>query len=171
MKEYENNLQNTAVHESGHAFVYALFSIPFKYVTILTNQNVKYSGETVMGFLMPVRSFCGMESSSNPRLDPNDFISCFGEDLGIISGMIAEMLYRKNKMAYEGSKSDLIQLKNNCRKKLPASIRKKYTSFLIAYAFNLLKQKENYNMVLKIAEALLLEKTLSYDQVKKIINR
>jgi ATP-dependent Zn protease len=171
MKEYENNLQNTAVHEAGHAFIHALLAIPFTYVTIIPDQNVNHYGDTALGSLMPIWSYCGKESGSNPCLDPNDFIICFMEDLGIIAGMVAEMLYRKDEMNFTGSKSDLKQLNHNCRNKLPASIRHKYSSFLIAYAFNLLKQKENYYLILKIAEELLEHKTLSYGQVKKIVNR
>jgi ATP-dependent Zn protease len=133
----EDDTRNIAVHEAGHAFVHALLSIPFTYVTIIPDQNVNHYGDTALGYLMPNWSFCGKESSSNPWRDPNDFTICFMEDLGIIAGMVAEMLYRKDEMNFTGSKSDLKQLNHNCRNKLPASIRNKYSSFLIAYALSI----------------------------------
>ena len=78
-------------------------------------------------------------------------------------------IFRNGKFNKNSSKSDVKMLHDNPLMNHPEPFRKKYRSFLLEYTFQLFKQKEHFSMIKKIANELLKEKTLYYDQVRKIV--
>ena len=165
----KDDIQYIAIHEAGHAFVHVLFQIPFQYVTIVPSVGVSQTGESTLGHIMPIEPYSPKEESTYSKLIPDEFFLCFSEDVTILAGSVAEAIFRKKFNKYSAM-ADISILINNRLINHPEPFRSKYRSFLIAYTCELLKQKENYRMIKKIAEALIVEKNLSFDQVKKIIN-
>lgn len=160
-----------AIHEAGHAFAHVLFKIPFNYVTIVPDtEGVINLGGHTLGYIMPIEPYSAKRESTYSKLIPDEFFLCFAEDVTILAGSVAEAIFRKKFNKYS-AKADIAILINNRQINHPEPFRSRYRSFLISYTYLLLKQKENYKMVVKIADELMQKKTLDYDQVRKIINR
>ena len=166
----KDDAQYVAIHEAGHAFAHVLFKIPFHFVTIVPEKDVINTGGRTLGHIMPIEPYSAKTESTYSKLIPDEFFLCFAEDVTILAGSVSEAIFRKKFNKYS-AKADISILINNRLFHYPEPFRTRYRSLLISYTYILLKQKENYKMIKKIAEALIVEKTLSYGQVKKIVNR
>lgn len=168
-KHMKEEIRSIAFHEAGHAYAHLLAGLFFGFVSIDPKQIEKYSTGNSYGYIFPVHNNCSEGMGATSSLFPEDFFECFKTDFVIIGGLVAETLYSKGKLNRNSSKSDVKILKDKPWMNNSGTFKKKYLGFLLAFAFELLKQKEHYSMINKIADALLMHKSLSYDQVRGIV--
>lgn len=159
------------MHEAGHAYAFILSELSFEFISIDPVLLNLYTSGHSSGYIFPIQTTCRDEPDLASSLSPEAFHECFIADFIIVAGLVAETLHRKGKFCRQSSKSDVKMLNDNPLMNKPEPFRTKYRSFLLEYTFQLFKQKEHFIMIKKIADELLKYRTLSYDQVKEIVQQ
>lgn len=163
-----DNIEQIAIHEAGHALAYILAGLQFSVVTI--DQSKIHNDGMSLGYILPIKPYYGEGSGTYYKLSPPEFFQCFSEDITLIAGYVAQRVFTKN-FDRTGSKTDIRILYNNRMMNQDEPFRSLYRNFLFSYTFELFKLNENKRMIKKIAKELLKRKTLSYDQVKEIVDQ
>ena len=165
-----DSIEQIAIHEAGHVLGYILTGRPFAFVTIEPSALKIHTDGKSLGYILPIQTYSGDESSTYDKLSPPDFFQCFSRDVTIIGGYCAQRLFRKN-FDRTGSQSDIANLYSNRMMNQAEPFRTRYKQFLFTYTFELFRQTENKRMIKKIAKELLKRKTLSFDEVNRIVNQ
>ena len=165
-----HDIQQIAIHESGHALAYTLTGRKFSFVTIEPSALKIHTDGKSLGYILPLQTYSGDESSTYDKLSPPDFFQCFSEDVTVVAGYVAQRIFTKD-FDRTGSKSDLRTFYKNRMMNQAEPFRTRYKQFLFTYTFELFKLNENKRMIKKIADELLKRKTLYYDQVKTIVDQ
>ena len=166
--EMHDSIKQIAIHESGHALAHVLTGLPFSLITIDQKKLAVYGDGKSLGYLQSVIPYYRGESDSFDKLCPDDFCQCFSKDVTVIAGYVAQRVFAKD-FDKTGSKTDIKILYSNQMMNQPEPFRTKYRDFLITYTFMLFQINQNKRLIRKIADELLKHKTLSYNQVLKIV--
>lgn len=170
-KKIKDDLHSIAMHEAGHGYAYLLAGLSFDFITIDSVLLNLYTSGHSLGYIFPINNTCCDQTSPISGLLPEAFHECFIADFIIVAGLAAETLHRKGTFSRHSSRSDVKMLNDNPLMNSSGTFKKKYRGFLLAYTFELFKQKEHYSKIQKIADELLKYKTLSYDQVREIVQQ
>ncbi len=165
-----DSIEQIALHESGHSLAHLLTGLKFSFVTIDPTQLAIHTDGKSLGYLLPIRTYSGDESGTYDKLSPPEFYQCFNQDVTIIAGYVAQRIFTKY-FDRTGSKTDIATLNSNRMMNQAEPFRSIYRKFLFAYTFELFGLNENKRMIKKIAKELLKRKTLSFDEVNKIVNQ
>ena len=163
-----DNIQQIALHESGHALAHILLGRQFAFVTINPSALKIHTDGKSLGYLQPITPYFH-DSASYSRLSPDDFYKSFSIDVTIIAGYITQRIF-SNDFDRTGSKTDFLALNKSGLINQPEPLRTAYKKFLIAYTFQLLSLDVHKQLLFKITDELLKKKTLTYEQVQKIVN-
>ncbi len=164
-----DNIQQIALHESGHALAHILLGRQFAFVTIEPSELKIHTDGKSLGYLQPTMPYYH-DKASYSRITPDEFFQNFSEDVTVLSAYVAQRIFSKD-FDRTGSKTDFLALNKSGLINQPEPLRTAYKKFLIAYTFQLLSLNVHKQLILKIAEELLEKKTLSYEQVQEIVDQ
>ena len=164
-----HDIQQIAIHEAGHALGYILTERPFAFVTINPGKLKIHTDGKSLGYLQPITPYYH-DKSAYSRLTPPEFFQNFSEDVTILSAYVAQRIFSKD-FDRTGSKTDFLALNKSGLINQPEPLRTAYKKFLIAYTFQLLSLNVHKQIILKIADELVRNKTLTYEQVQKIVDQ
>ena len=164
-----HDIQQIAIHESGHVLAHILTGRPFAFVTIEPSELKIHTDGKSLGYLQPITPYYH-DKVNYSRITPNEFYQNFSEDLTILSAYVAQRIFSKD-FDRTGSKTDFLALNKSGLINQPEPLRTAYKKFLIAYTFQLLSLNVHKQLILKIADELLEKKTLSYEQVQEIVDQ
>lgn len=159
-------IESVAFHEAGHAVAYLLTEMPFNYVTIKPDEKEDEYGQKSVGHLMPNEPTSIDDWCQYTILNPTDFNIYFKGDFIKIAGSVAEMIH-KGKFNNKGAAADFRQWSKTTLSDLPEKLRTRYKSFMFEYAIEVLQIKTIWSKIVAVAEALIKQETLSYDEVCK----
>ena len=164
-----DNIQQIALHESGHALGHFLTGRKFLFVTIDPGKLKIHTDGKSLGYLQPITPYYH-DKASYSRITPDEFFQSFSEDVTILSAYVAQRIFSKD-FDRTGSRTDFLALNKSGLINQPEPLRTAYKKFLIAYTFQLLSLNVHKQLILKIADELLEKKTLSYEQVQEIVDQ
>ncbi len=164
-----DNIQQIALHESGHALAHILLGRQFAFVTIEPSELKIHTDGKSLGYLQPTMPYYH-DKASYSRITPDEFFQNFSEDVTVLSAYVAQRIFSKD-FDRTGSKTDFLALNKSGLINQPEPLRTAYKKFLIAYTFQLLSLNVHKQIILKIADELVRNKTLTYEQVQKIVDQ
>jgi len=165
-----DNIKQIAIHEAGHVLGHILTGRPFAFVTIEPSALKIYTDGKSLGYLQPTTPYYH-DKASYSRITPDEFFQNFSEDVTVIAGYISQRIFSGTKgFDKTGSRTDFVALNNSRLLNQPEPFRTAYKKFLIAYTYQLLSLNVHKQMILKIADDLLKNKTLTYEQVQEIVD-
>ena len=164
-----HDIQQIAIHESGHALAYTLTGRKFSFVTIEPSALKIHTDGKSLGYLQPTMPYYH-DKASYSRITPDEFFQNFSEDVTVLSAYVAQRIFSKD-FDRTGSKTDFLALNKSGLINQPEPLRTAYKKFLIAYTFQLLSLNVHKQIILKIADELVRNKTLTYEQVQKIVDQ
>ena len=164
-----HDIQQIAIHEAGHALGYILTERPFAFVTINPGKLKIHTDGKSLGYLQPITPYYH-DKSAYSRLTPPEFFQSFSEDVTILSAYVAQRIFSKD-FDRTGSRTDFLALNKSGLINQPEPLRTAYKKFLIAYTFQLLSLNVHKQILLRIADELVRNKTLTYEQVQKIVDQ
>jgi len=164
-----DNIQQIAIHEAGHVLGHILTGRPFAFVTIDSGKLKIHTDGKSLGYLQPTTPYYH-DKASYSRITPDEFFQNFSEDVTILSAYVAQRIFSKD-FDRTGSKTDFLALNKSGLINQPEPLRTAYKKFLIAYTFQLLSLNVHKQIILKIADELVRNKTLTYEQVQKIVDQ
>lgn len=167
----KDSIQHVAIHESGHALAHILTGLKFSIVSIDSSTLKIYTDGKSLGYIQPNTAYY-YDSTAYSILSPEEFFHSFSIDVTIIAGYISQRIFSGTKhFDKTGSKTDFLELNNRRLINQPEPFRTAYKRFLIAYTFQLLSLNIHKQILIKIADELLREKTLTYEQVQAIVDQ
>lgn len=164
-----HDIQQIAIHEAGHVLGHILTGRPFAFVTIEPSELKIHTDGKSLGYLQPITPYYH-DKASYSRITPDEFFQNFSEDVTILSAYVAQRIFSKD-FDRTGSKTDFLALNKSGLINQPEPFRTAYKRFLIAYTFQLFSLNVHKQLILKIADELLKKKTLTYEQVQKIVDQ
>ena len=164
-----DNIKQIAIHEAGHVLAHILTGRPFAFVTIEPSELKIHTDGKSLGYLQPITPYYH-DKVNYSRITPNEFYQNFSEDLTILSAYVAQRIFSKD-FDRTGSKTDFLALNKSGLINQPEPFSSSYKKFLIAYTFQLLSLDVHKQLILKIADELLKNGTLTATQVQKIVDQ
>ena len=152
-------LLRASYHQAGHAVAYLLTNIPFEYVTNRPNSDT-------LGYIQASSNDGFADLKSNSFYIPSNFNTFFEYSFICIAGYVTEKIYGFSYNSV-GAHLDFQSLVNVTLSDLTDMLNTNYQKFMIQYTKEVLEK--HWTEVKAIAEALTERKTLSYNQVKKVI--
>ena len=143
-----HDIQQIAIHESGHALAYTLTGRKFSFVTIEPSALKIHTDGKSLGYLQPTMPYYH-DKASYSRITPDEFFQNFSEDVTVLSAYVAQRIFSKD-FDRTGSKTDFLALNKSGLINQPEPLRTAYKKFLIAYTFQLLSLNVHKQIILKI---------------------
>ena len=148
-----------AYHKAGHTVAYLLTKRPFDYVTIRPDSDT-------LGYIQPPYKDWSINLKSNSFYVPNEFNTFFEYSFICLAGYVTEKIYGFSYNSV-GAHLDFQNLVNVTLSDLTDKLNTNFQKFIIQYTKEVLQK--NWTEVAGIAEALYERKTLTYNQVQKVI--
>lgn len=167
----QKKIQYIAYHESGHAVAHFLAGIRFDFVTIKPVETEDGFGQRILGYVMYSEPIYDEINNSRTKLYPVEFINYAKLDFTNLAGMVTEKIYNQGSYDFSGAEDDLELWKNNILDDLPEPLNSKYQDFLFEYTYQVLHLKVVWSCITAVAEALLKNETLSYNQVRSVLKK
>lgn len=164
-----DSIQQIALHEAGHALAHILTGRQFSFVTIDPGKLKIHTDGKSLGYLQPITPYYH-DKVNYSRITPNEFYQNFSEDFTILSAYVAQRIFSKD-FDRTGSKTDFLALNKSGLVNQPEPFSSSYKKFLIAYTFQLLSLNVHKRLIIKIADELLKNGTLTATQVQKIVDQ
>ena len=158
-KVSDKRLLLAAYHQAGHTVAYLLTNRPFDYVTIRPDSDT-------LGYIQPSTNDWFTDLKSKSFYKPSCLMIFFENSFISISGFITEKIFgfTNNSVA---AQLDLQSLVNVTLADLPGKLITNYQRFILQYTKEVLQK--HWTEISMVAEALYEKKTLTYNQVQKVI--
>jgi ATP-dependent Zn protease len=158
-KVTSKKLLRAAYHQAGHTVAYLLTNRPFEYVTIRPDSDT-------LGYIQPPYKDWSINLKSNSFYSPNEFNTFFEYSFITIAGYVTGKIYgfSYNSVA---AQLDFQRLAKVTLSDLTDKLNTNYQKFMIQYAREVLQK--HWSDISAIAEALYIRKSLTYDQVQKVM--